>query len=189
MGDAALGIRPHCGWAVVVAVTAPPASELLLRRRIEVLAEGDPSQPWHHAQRGGLDPDEAEALDEQVFAGARAAADATLAAVLAEVRGEGHLMRAAGIVGEPRDLPPAAEILRNHALLHSAEGELYRSALTCAAAEAGLPVTCYHPKAVPSAIYAGLLARIGSEAGRPWNADHRLATLVALEALSSEGNG
>lgn len=185
MGDAALGIRPHCGWAVVVSITAPPTCELLVRCRIEVLADGDPSQPWHHAQHDGLDPDEADALDEQVFTGARAAADAALATVLAEVRDAGHDLRAAGIVGEPHDLPPAAQILRNHALLHSAEGELYRSALTCAAAEAGLPVTCFHPKSVPVAGYADLLAGIGTSAGRPWNADHRLATVVALEALAA----
>lgn len=183
MGSAGIGIRPHSGWAVVVAVTSPPDVRVLGRRRIEVLAEGDPRQPWHEAQHLGLDPDEADALDERVFTGARAAARTALADVLAEVTAAGHDVRAAGIAAEPRDLPPAAQILRNHMLLHSAEGELYRSALTCAAAEAGLPVTCFHPKAVPVAGYADLLTRLGTEAGRPWNADHRLATVVALEAL------
>ena len=37
--------------------------------------------------------------------------------------------------------------------------------------------------------YAELLRRVGKEAGRPWNADHRLATVVALEALATEGDG
>jgi hypothetical protein len=186
MGAAAvagIGIAPHSGWAVVVAVGAPPACRVLVRRRIEVLAEGDPRQPWHEAQELGLDADDADALDERVFNGARAAAGAALGAVLAEVAAEGHEVRAVGIAGEPRDLPPAGQILRNHMLLHSAEGELYRSALTCAAAEVGLPVTCFHPKAVPMAGYADLLTRVGKEAGRPWAADHRLATVVALEAL------
>ena len=183
--SAAIGIRPHSGWAVVVAVGAPPECQVLVRRRIEVLAEGDPRQPWHEAQHLDLGPDDADALDERVFNGARAAAGAALGAVLAEVAATGHRVRAVGIAGEPRDLPPAGQILRNHMLLHSAEGELYRSALTCAAAEAGLPVTCFHPKAVPMAGYAELLGRVGKAAGRPWAADHRLATVVALEALET----
>ena len=183
MGSAGIGIRPHSGWAVVVAVSAPPEVRVLVRRRIEVLAEGDPRQPWHEAQHLGLHPDEADALDERVFTGARTAARIAVAEVLAEVTAAGCTAAAVGIAAEPRDLPPAAQILRNHMLLHSAEGELYRSALTCAAAEAGLPVTCFHPKSVPMAAYADLLTRVGREAGRPWAADHRLATVVALEAL------
>jgi hypothetical protein len=182
---AGIGIRPHSGWAVVVAVGAQPQCRVLVRRRIEVLGEGDPRQPWHEAQDLGLEPDEADALDERVFTGARAAAKLAMADVLAEVAAEGHEVRAVGIAGEPRDLPPAGQILRNHMLLHSAEGELYRSALTCAAAEAGLPVTCFHPRSLPMAAYAELLTRVGKEAGRPWAADHRLATVVALEALES----
>jgi hypothetical protein len=183
MGIAGIGIRPHSGWAVVVAVGARPECRVLVRRRIEVLGEGDPRQPWHEAQQLGLDPDEADALDERVFSGARAAATAGITDLLADVAAAGHQVRAVGIAGEPRDLPPAGQILRNHMLLHSAEGELYRSALTCAAAEAGLPVTCFHPKSLPMGGYAELLTRVGKEAGRPWSADHRLATVVALEAL------
>ena len=180
---AGIGIAPHSGWAVVVAVGAKPQCQVLVRRRIEVIAEGDPRQPWHEAQELGLDAEEADALDERVFTGARSAAKVAIADVLAEVAAGGFEVRAAGIAGEPRGLPPAGQILRNHMLLHSAEGELYRSALTCAAAEAGLPVTCFHPKTLPMAGYAELLTRVGKEAGRPWAADHRLATVVALEAL------
>ena len=33
--------------------------------------------------------------------------------------------------------------------------------------------------------YAELLTRVGKAAGRPWAADHRLATVVALEALET----
>lgn len=184
MGSAGIGIAPHSGWAIVVAVGERPACRVLVRRRIEVLGDGDPRQPWHEAQHLGLEPDEADALDERVFTGARAAAKVAMGEVLAEVAAEDHEVKAVGIAGEPRDLPPAGQILRNHMLLHSAEGELYRSALTCAAAEAGLPVTCFHPKSLPMGGYADLLTRVGKDAGRPWAADHRLATVVALEALA-----
>lgn len=179
MAPVALGIRPHSGWAVVVAVTGPPDVTLLARRRIEVVAPGDPRQCWHAAQDGGLDPAAAEALETRVAAGARAAADAALAAVLAEVGGA----VAAGIVGEPRDLPGGDRILANHSLLHSAEGELYRSVLDDAATALGLTVLNVHPKAVPLADHAELLAELKAAAGPPWQADHRLATVVALEAL------
>lgn len=185
MAEAAIGIRPRSGWAMAVVVAAPPGWEVLVRRRIEVVREGDPARPWHEAQSLGLAPDEADALDEQVFTGARAVAGPAVAELVAEVAALGHEVRAAGIVGEPQDLPPAEQILRSHPMLHAAEDELYRSALTCAAAEAGVPVTCFHPKALPQAGYAELLARLGKAAGRPWNADVRLATVVALEALTA----
>jgi hypothetical protein len=183
MGAATIGIRPHSGWAIVVAVTAPPDVNLLVRRRIEVLGAGDPRQPWHEAQERGLSAAEADALEQRVAAGARAAADAAIGEVMAEVRAAGHEVAAAGIVGEPRDLPGAEKILANHSLLHSAEGELFRAVLTDAAEDLGIPVTCFHAKAVDVASRTALFSSIRAVAGPPWAADHRLATAVALDAI------
>nr|MBA2282308.1 hypothetical protein [Acidimicrobiia bacterium] len=122
-------------------------------------------------------------LHDRVADGARAAADIALAGLVAELRAEGHRPVAAGLVGEPRDLPDADRILANHMLLHSAEGELYRCALTDAAEAIGIPVTCFHPKAVATSGRAGLFAALRKAAGPPFAADHRLAVAVALDAL------
>ena len=178
----ALGIRPHCGWANLVAVTAAPDVRLVHRARIEVLAAGDPRQPWHHAQDAGLAPADAQALSDRVEAGARAAASTALRSVLDALEDE---VVAAAIVGEPREVPPAERVLRSHALLHSAEGELYRSALAEAATELGVQVVAVPPKSVDVAAHAALLGPLGKAAGPPWQADHKLAVLAALGALGS----
>ena len=183
MALATLGIRPHSGWAIVIAVTAPPQVELVVRRRIEIVDPGDPRQCWHAAQAQGLSPDDAAALERQVAAGAALAAEAALTQVVSEIHAAGHEAVAAGIVGEPRDLPPAEKILVNHTLLHSAEGELYRCVLAEACDHLGLPVTNCHPKAVHVGDRTALFAAIRAHAGPPWQADHRLATAVALDAL------
>ena len=183
VADVALGIRPHSGWAVVVAVTAPPDVRLVHRARIEVLADGDPKQPWHAAQEGGLSADDAAALAARVEAGARAAADDALRGVLAAVAAGGHDVVAAAVIGEPRDVPGAEQVLASHPLLHAAEGELYRAVLAEAADAAGLAVHVAPPKSVAVDDHAPLLAELGRAAGPPWRADHKLAVAAALAAL------
>jgi hypothetical protein len=184
----ALGIRPHSGWAVVVAVTAPPDVQLVHRSRIEVLAEGDPRQPWHAAQDAGLSPADAAALADRVAEGARAAAVAALAAVVADVAARGLEPVAAALVGEPHPVPDPARILASHALLHTAEGELFWSALAEGAGAAGLGVLAVPPKSVSLDPYAELLATMGKAAGPPWRADHKLAVVAALLALDADAD-
>ena len=154
---AAIGIRPHSGWAVVVAVGAPPR------------VPGPRPAPRRGAGRGRPPPAVARGPAAASWTPTTPTPSTSGSSTVRARRGcragrpcsprsppTDHVVRAVGIAGEPRDLPPAGQILRNHMLLHSAEGELYRSALTCAAAEAGLPVTCFHPKSVPMAGYAEL---------------------------------
>lgn len=183
MADVALGLRPHSGWAVLVAVTGPPDVRLVHRDRLEILADGDPKQPWHLAQRNGLSPDEAAALAGRVETGAREAADRALAGVLDAVRAAGHPAVAAAVIGEPRDVPPAERVLASHMLLHAAEGELYRSVLVDAADAAGLAVHVVAPGSIAVDSHAALLAAMGKAAGPPWRADHKLAVVAALDAL------
>ena len=46
MRDAVIGVSDHCGWAVLVTVTADGA--LLDRRRIKLVASDLPKLPHHH---------------------------------------------------------------------------------------------------------------------------------------------
>jgi hypothetical protein len=183
MADVALGIRPHSGWAVLVAVSPRPDVRLVHRARIDVLADGDPKQPWHAAQDARLGPDDAAALATRVAEGARTAADRALAEATAAITAGGDTVVAAAIVGEPRDLPEPARILASHALLHSAEGDLYFSALADAAEAMGLEVLAISPRAVSVEEHAELLADLGRGAGPPWRVDHKLAVVAALTAL------
>jgi phosphoserine phosphatase len=93
-------------------------------------------------------------------------------------------------------LPSALEtILASHALLHAAEGDLYREALAEAAASSGLAVAGFPPKelyseaaaqfGVTEAVMRELLARTGKAIGSPWRADHKEAALAALLALGA----
>ena len=165
-------------------MTAPPDVRLVHRARVEVLADGDPKQPWHLALESGLSPADADALAARVEAGARAAADAALAAVLAGVVAEGHSLVAAAVIGEPRDVPSAARVLASHMLLHAAEGELYRGVLADAVGAAGLALHGVPPASVSGDDHAVLLAAMGKAAGPPWRADHKLAVAAALSTFS-----
>ena len=53
---------------------------------------------------------------------------------------------AVGVTGFPRDVPALDKVLASHALLHLAEGELYRGAICDAADARGLTVVPIHPK-------------------------------------------
>ena len=82
---------------------------------------------------------------------------------------------------------PVARIIAVHALMHGAEGQLYRDALLDAAAAHGLPA--YEVPRGPAekrlaGDLAAAVARIGTAAGRPWRKEQKLATVAALIAAS-----
>jgi len=178
--ELALGLRPHSGWAVAVAVAGPPEPELVWRARVDVLAPGDPKQPWHQAQDRGLSPSAADALVARVALGARSAADDVIATAL------DLGVVAVGIAGVPKHVPATDRVLANHSLLHLAEGELYRAVLADAAEAAGLPVVSIAPKDLGDDVeeHGAVLAELRREHGAPWQADHKLATVVAWAALA-----
>ncbi|HSD26466.1 MAG TPA: hypothetical protein VLL75_04135, partial [Vicinamibacteria bacterium] len=135
--EAALGFRAHSGWAALVAVAGPPAEPAaVLRRRVE-LSGLTPRQPFHAAE--GHPFAEAEdlvcrATDEAAGLAERAVRDA-----LGELRAKGHALVAAGLLAAAgRPLPGLREILASHALIHAAEGELFRDVLRRASRRCGL---------------------------------------------------
>jgi hypothetical protein len=115
-----------------------------------------------------------------------------IAELMAMAEPHGRLV-AAGVTGHPRDVPSLDKVLASHALLHLAEGELYRGAICGAADARGLTVVAIDPKhgidetaqtlgAAP-ARFAQRLRDLRAELGAPWQADHRLATAAGLAAL------
>lgn len=178
MPQTALGWRCHSGWAVAVVARGSPKTPVVLdRQRIELLDNRLPRQPYHVAAEDGLDLSAAESLIGRVGKRAAEAAGAAIAAAVAEFG-----IGAVGVVGGGRIIPDALErILASHALLHAAEGDLYEQAVVDGAAQAALPVLMIAPKTIE---VNPTVDRAGKSLGPPWQKDHKLATMVALAALT-----
>jgi hypothetical protein len=180
--EAALGMAPRSGSAVLVAVCGPPESPRLLDRRwIEFVGADLPAQVYHAA--AGLDLNEATALIERW----------AQAALESAVGGVGEAVAAAadcrvvgvGIVATVREVPALATALRSHPLLHLAEGQMSREVLAEAAGQAGLAVHYLSPKGPHDPVHVERAVGMGRDAGPPWRKEHKLAAAAALTALSA----
>ncbi len=191
---AALGFSPHVGWAAVVAISgARAAPAVVAKRRVEMATTFETGAVYHAGQK--LPLERAEALvrsSEQAF---EATARATIAAIVAELRARGLDPSAAAILGGGgRSLPELGTILRSHALVHAAEGALYRRALqraseACGLAAAlvpssGLAARVAGAAGIPEERVASALAEIGEASGRPWARDQKEAALAAWLAIA-----
>jgi hypothetical protein len=176
----ALGFVAHTGWAVAVAVGGSGAPRLIDRRRIELIERG--SAGVFHAAKG-LPLAEARRLVEAIRARAGERAKEALAAWIESLQGLGGVPRRCAIIG-PRKPPPAdvETILRSHALMHAAEGELYRAALAAAAEAGGLEVTTIPARELD--LSAQAVRDLGHGAGAPWGRDQKLAALAAALRLA-----
>ncbi len=195
--EVALGFRAHSGWAAMVALAGPPASPaVIVRRRIELADPRTPRpvQPYHAAEK--LDLAEAEQIVSHAREEARRMAREALRAVSEELRKAGHEVVACGVLlGSGRPTGSLAVTLASHALIHTAEGELFRGALVHAGERLRLPVTGIKERealargAVELHLAPGELARrltdLGSGFGPPWTQDQKLSTLAAWLALAA----
>ncbi len=178
----ALGFVAHTGWAAAVAVGGSGAPRLLDRRRIELIEGGFEVAGVYHAAEG-LPLAEGRRRVDAIRARAGEHAKETLASWIESLRKLGGVPRRCAIIG-PRKPPPAdlETILRSHALIHAAEGELYRAALASAAEERGLTVTTIPARELD--LSAQTVRDLGREAGAPWGLDQKLAALAAALRLA-----
>lgn len=192
-------MKSHTGWAAVVAVAGPAESaEVVARRRIDMATTFAEGAVYHAGQN--LDVRRAEALilsSEEKFE--RTARDALLDLANA-LRNAGCQPVAAGVLaGSGKPLPPLPSILKSHALVHAAEGELYRRVLIRATEGCQIPPLRVPEKEiemraaaalgiVPARLSAWLLA-LGKVAGKPWTKDHKQAAMAAWIALASREPG
>ena len=190
--EVALGFKPHTGWAIAVTVAGDASAPMVLdRRRVNLCPTDLPRQVYHYAQ--GLSP----ARAVRAVVDVEDAVDITTNLVLGELlegSAEHGDLVAVGIVGEPREVPDIKQVLASHALLHLAEGELYRGALDEAAHARGLAVSLTSHKktidvasaalGVATGALADTLMRLRAHLGAPWQADHRDAAAAALVALA-----
>lgn len=198
MTHAALGVRMHSGWGVLVAVSGDPTSmEVADRRRIVVTDPSAPGakQPYHHAVELPL-----RDADRYLAACAASSARLALAELSAAVRElESRRYRIVGatiLLASGRPLPPLPDILASHPLLHTAEGEFFRRAVVTACEQSRIAVTGIRGRDLEeraSAAFGRTLTRVrrhiatmGRTMGPPWTADHKSAALAASLLLSPE---
>ena len=191
----ALGFRAHSGWAAVVALAGPPRSpEVIDRRRIELVERGAPGgvQPYHAARN--LDSRKAEQFIAGVIEAADRAALRAIDALTEKLSSKNKKIVSCGIVlASGRVLPSLDATLKSHALVHTAEGELYRSAIAHAAKRHGWKILGVKERElyefaakqlrIPTEKLRLRVAEMGRAVGSPWSADEKSATLVAWLSL------
>lgn len=192
---AALGFRAHSGWAAMVAISLDgrsPSVLLRARPRLVKTFSFEFRQPYHTAGRGS--PDEAPAFIQRVRTEARSLAYQSIHSAQRELGERGYGLERCGVLmASGKALPDLAHILTSHALIHTADGELFREALLYASERCGCEVLRAKEKDLfeRSSLSLGtsrdelvrLLASLGSSVGPPWSQDEKFAALVAWLSL------
>ena len=198
MKSAALGFRSHSGWTALVAVAVSKGTpSVLARQRIHLVETFTYRfrQPYHTAKRMPID--EARVFVASVQTQARSLAYRAVRELQESLRAQGcRLTRCGLVLSSGRTLPNLSGILASHALIHTADGELFREALLHACARCGLlSKTAKERELLNEASRVLLLtpstltrriADLGRPLGAPWSQDEKLATLIAWLALASK---
>jgi hypothetical protein len=127
---------------------------------------------------------------------ARLLARQALATAVGELRQRGLGVAGCGIVlASGRPAPTLAEALASHAMIHTAEGELFRAALVAACESCELRTTRVRERelfaraeaelGLPAAELRRRATAMGRELGPPWRQDHKHAAIAAWLALGS----
>jgi hypothetical protein len=193
---AAIAFRAHSGWATLIAISGPlDAPHVLDRRRIELCDPRDPhaKQPYHAAEP--LEFAKAEKLVNGCIASSQKAALHAVQSLIGDLERQGHHLVASAILcasGPP--LPDLKAILASHALIHAAEGEMFRDVLVKASTDCGISVSKIKERellaqacastSLPEAKLQQHLAVLGKQLGPPWRQDEKFSTLAAWVALA-----
>jgi hypothetical protein len=200
MKDAALGFRAHSGWTSLVALSVSKGSPSILARERVHLVEVftyEFRQPYHTA--GKMPHAEARVFITLVLAEAKRLAYRAIRGLQSGLREQGYELSRCGLLfasGKP--LPDLEKILASHALIHTADGELFREALLHASARCGLPVLSVKERELldraeqtlrlkPSDL-ARRVTELGRPLGPPWSQDEKFASLAAWLALTSRSS-
>jgi hypothetical protein len=201
MKKAAVGFRVHSGWSAIVAVSLEKNVPLVLRRQRAHLVETFSytfRQPYHTGEK--MEYAAAAEFISRVRAEAERLAYQALHTIQVELEEQGYrLDRAALLLASGRPLPDLGKILQSHALIHTADGELFREALRSASTRCGLQLTCTKDREVvehcaqafslrPPAVIKRA-TELGQGFGAPWSQDEKFATLAAWLAIVNHREG
>lgn len=141
--------------------------------------------------------DEARTFIAEVRTQARSLAHRAIRKLQENLQTQGYRLTRCGLVlASGRPLPDLPDILASHALIHTADGELFREALLDASARCGLLSKTAKERELlneasrvlrltPS-ILTRRIADLGRPLGAPWSQDEKLASLIAWLALASK---
>jgi len=193
---AAVGFRVHSGWAASVVLCGPVDAPVVVdRRKIQLVETFSYTfrQPYHTAEKMPR-PDGAKFIRSVQTEAKRLALSAlrTLRANLAE--GDFKLAYGALLLASGRTLSTLERILTSHALIHTADGELFRDSLRAGCAHCNLPVHAIREKelfgaaskalGISEAVLKRRVAALGKALGPPWGQDEKLAALGAWLTLA-----
>jgi len=195
--QAAVGFRVHSGWAATVAVCLEKGAPVILGRQRVHLVETfsyEFRQPYHTA--GKMLRGQALEFISRMQAEARRLAYRAIRELASRAHEQGlKLTRCGLLLASGRPLPALEKILASHALIHTADGELFREALLHASARCGLHDFRIKERELldcaGKALHfkpAGLLRRLtelGRSLGSPWSQDEKFAALAAWLALGA----
>ena len=195
--QAALGFRVHSGWAAVVAVCLDRGLPVVLARQRVHLVETftyEFRQPYHTAEK--MPPGQAREFISRMQAEARRLAYRAVQELESRTQEQGvKLTRCGLLLASGRPLPVLEKILASHALIHTADGELFREALLRASARRRLRDFTIKEKelldragqvfrAKPNELMRRV-TELGRPFGAPWSQDEKFATLAAWLALAA----
>jgi hypothetical protein len=199
MDQAAIGLRVHSGWTAMVAVALDGGSPWVLWRGRPHLVETftfEFRQPYHTAEK--IPFDEARCVIARARDEATRLARNAIATVESRAADIGcDLNTCSLLLASGRPLPALERILASHALIHTADGELFREALIAATKSSGLEMFTIKESEVVASASRELemkpdtimrrITRLGAELGPPWTQDEKLAALAAWLALVHRG--
>src|SRR5882724_11878541 len=195
--QAAIGFRVHSGWAAVVAVCVEKGAPIVLvKQRVHLVDTFtyEFRQPYHTAEKMPLG--QAREFIARMQAEARRLAYRAIRELASRTQEQGvKLTRCGLLLASGRPLPGLEKILASHALIHTADGELFREALLHASARYGLQDFTIKEKelldragqvfrAKPNELMRRV-TELGRPFGAPWSQDEKFATLAAWLALAA----
>jgi hypothetical protein len=197
MQSAAVGFRVHSGWAAAVVLCGPVNAPVVVdRRKIQLVKIFSYAyrQPYHTAEK--MPRDDAMKFIRGVQSEAKRLAISSLRSLQADLaEGDFKIVRSALLLASGRALPELETILASHALIHTADGELFRDGLRAACGVCGLPVEGIREKelfaaaalkalGVQPAALKRRIAALGKALGPPWSQDEKFAALAAWLTLT-----
>jgi hypothetical protein len=187
---AALGVRSHSGWAAYVVLAGGPRNpDIVARGRMQLCdaSIAGAKQPFHEAEPMPF------AQAEKFIARCTVSTAALADSAISEIRERSNIATCCILTASGKPLPELRKILASHALIHTAEGELYRDAIDRACTAQKITVRRIRERDIeieleklplPATTAKLRIAAFGKLMGTPWTQDEKLAASGAWLMLA-----
>jgi len=197
MKQVAVGFRVHSGWSALVSLCLENGVPTVLHRQRVHLVDTFTypfRQPYHTVEKMPIAEGREFILRTQAVA--RELAYGAIRSLQAELKELGYeLCRSALLRSSGRQLPELEKILSSHALIHTADGELFRECLVHASERCEVAVVyikdrelleqAAHALGVSRPKLLQRATQMGRPFGAPWSQDEKFAALAAWLTLIS----